>query len=108
MGLIFKISKLAASFEALSHLRAIKTGDSWAWCTKFGAKTWFFTEIQGNCKNWCKSKNPNSTNAKFGSMLQNIGVFLKKQCGTKTMPFKNNVVLKQCCTKTMWQKNNHI
>ena len=48
-GPIFKISKLAASFEALSHLRAIKTGDSWAWCTKFGAKTWFFTEMQGNC-----------------------------------------------------------
>ena len=72
MGTIFKISKLAASFEALSHLRAIKTGDSWAWCTKFGAKTWFFTEMQGNCKNWRKSKNPNSTNAKFGSMVRNI------------------------------------
>ena len=72
MGPIFKISKLAASFEALSHLRAIKTGDSWAWCTKFGAKTWFFTEMQGNCKNWRKSKSPNSTNAKFGSMVRNI------------------------------------
>ena len=48
MGPIFKISKLAASFEALSHLRAIKTGDSWAWCTKFRAKTWFFIEMQGN------------------------------------------------------------
>ena len=34
-GLIFKISKMAASFEALSHLRAIKTGYSWAWCTIF-------------------------------------------------------------------------
>ena len=71
-GPIYKISKLAASFEALSHLRAIKTGDSWAWCTKFGAKTWFFAEMQGNCKNWRKSKNPNSTHAKFGSMVQNI------------------------------------
>ena len=48
MGPIFNISKLAASFEALSHLRAIKTGDSWAWCTPFGAQTWFFTEMQGN------------------------------------------------------------
>ena len=34
-GPIFKISKLTASFEALCHLRAIKTGNSWAWCTIF-------------------------------------------------------------------------
>ena len=30
-GLVFKISKLAAPSEALSCLRAIKTGDSWGW-----------------------------------------------------------------------------
>ena len=71
-GPIFKISKLAGSFEAFSHLRAIKRGDSWAWCTPFGAQTWFFTEMQGNCKNWRQSKNPNSTHAKFDSMVRNI------------------------------------